>query len=208
MISTRWSVPTAILLALALVPTAIHGYFGYVVEDGRRAARVEPVLAGMTSRPTDRSDEWMARKFDSADWSERWYGPGTALRLSVVRSYDPKKLYHHPELAISYREMRVGASQRTTLPGRTGVPVVAVRAADDQPGVAVYALHYGDEFVGNPYVFQARQAVELLFTGRRPMTLIYVQDLEALPGVAVGQTMAMRLLAAAVEAWESQAKNR
>lgn len=158
----------------------------------------------MMERPTDRSHEWMVRKFDSFDWMERWYGAGTSLRLSVVRSYDAKKLYHHPELAISYREMRLGATARTTLPGRADVPVVTVRAADGEPGLAAYVLHYDHRFVENPYVFQVRQAAELLFTGRRAMTLIYVQDLAAPPDAAVEETMAMRLLAAAVEAWEEQ----
>jgi hypothetical protein len=57
----------------------------------------------------------------------------------------------------------------------------------------LYALLYDDRFVENPIRFQLGQAWELLFSGRRPMTLFFLTDeqvsagttLEALPSIGL-----------------------
>src|SRR5688572_467043 len=103
MISSRFMPVACALIAIALVPTLIHSYAGAVEVDGRTTAGIPAFLAGFTSTDAGRNATWGKRRFDSDDWSERTYRNGVdAVRLTVVRSYDSKSLYHHPELAVAY----------------------------------------------------------------------------------------------------------
>jgi hypothetical protein len=164
------------LAALALVPTVIHSYAGFTVRDGRSTSAIPASLADYPSMPSDRNSTWGQRRFDSFDWTERNYTAGAAtIRLTVVRSYDLKALYHHPELAVAYRtsldreHVEVAAS-------RPDVPIhVLPPASEGGPG-AMYVLHYDDRFVSDPIRFQIRTAGELLFSGRKAMTLFFVTD--------------------------------
>ena len=51
-----------------------------------------------------------------------------------------------------------------------------------------------------------RWPFSLLFRGREPMTLFYVQDKAAPAGVPLADSRAMTLLAAAVDDWNSHAR--
>jgi hypothetical protein len=91
--------------------------------------------------------------------------------LFVSRSYDLKRLYHHPELAVAYgSDLRDAGTLRLT----GDVVAHAFRGKSEQGnGLAVYALLYDGGFVDNPYIFQLRTAAELLFSPRRPMTILF-----------------------------------
>ena len=204
-VSTRYAAATAVLVALALVPTAIHGYLGYRVDDGLRASGVPAVLETLASRPGTRNEGWMRRNFGTSDGIDRWYGDGERLRLSVVRTYDPKAVYHHPELALSYRDAQFDPGERSALPRRPEVPVTVLHGLDRSGDLVVYALHYGDQFVGNPVAFQLKLAASLLVRGRRPMTLFYVHDHAPAPTSDLAQQPAMRLLEAAIDGFFAQA---
>ena len=80
---------------------------------------------------------------------ERQYSTaGDEVVFTVLRSYDLKRLYHHPELDVAYG---------TTLPKRTieyfpshpDMPVHVLRGATHRATV-MYVLHYGNSFVSNP----------------------------------------------------------
>jgi len=177
MISGRYAGAVAVLMALALVPTLLHGYIGVTRDDGRRVAAIPPMLAGMFSVRTDRDGDWGRRRFDAFDWTERTYttASGQRLVLFVGRSYDAKKLYHHPEIDIARGRSYGGASivRTAELPG---VPVHVLRGeGDGSKDLALYVLHYDDRFVENPYLFQISVAVELLVRGRQAMTLFFVR---------------------------------
>jgi hypothetical protein len=173
MIAHRYVPVLCLLLAIALVPTLIHSYSGSVAVDGRRTTAIATTLAGYTSTPTTRAATWGKRRFDSNDWMERHYtNGGNTVRLTVVRSYDPKSLYHHPELAISYGEEFSG-EEITRLSNRPEIPVHMLVPAGHEETAAAYVLHYGDRFVDNPIVFQIQTAGELLVSRRRPMTIFF-----------------------------------
>ena len=53
MISSRYAAATALLVALALVPTVIHSYLGVTVDDGVRVRSIPETVDGMSSRPTE-----------------------------------------------------------------------------------------------------------------------------------------------------------
>jgi len=204
MVSTRYAAAVAGLLAFALVPTVIHNYLGVTAIDGRRAAAIPPRLAGYDSRPTARPESWARRNFDAVDAVERYYGPGDRLRLVVARSYDAKKLYHHPELVASYGTSLTSGGN-SVLPDAPAVPVFVLRSSRTEGrDLVVYALVSRDEVIGNPYVYQVRAALRQLLRGRELLTLVYVHDAHAAPGTPIDDQPATRLLREAVAAFLAQ----
>jgi len=196
----------ALLIGLALVPTLIHGYVDMRADDGYTATAVGPRLAGLPSRPSDRLAGWVKKTLDSDDWSEREYQKpgGGHVSLFISRSYDLKRLYHHPELAVAYgHDLHEAGIQ--PLAGMTEVPVHVLRGnADQAASLALYALLYDGQFVDNPYTFQLRTAGALLVGPRRPMTLFFALDQTAGAGTSLDGAVVARVLAAAIRSFESQ----
>jgi hypothetical protein len=202
MISPRYAAPVAAILALALVPTVIHSYRGARLDDGLRAASVADTLDGMTSSPTARKAGWVRNNFATDDWIERTYSVhGTDVSLFVARSYDPKRLYHHPELAL-LRGTQTTPGQVVWTEARPDIPLhVLATARDGRQGVGVYALMYDGRFIDNPLLFQVRTSVELLVSGRRPMTLFMSSALEG-RAADIENAPATRVLLAAIHDFE------
>jgi hypothetical protein len=176
-ISGRFLPLTCLALALALVPTIIHSYSGAVVVDGRSTAAIATLLDSYIGAPTGREETWGKRRFDSDDWIDRKYERGgRSVRLTVVRSYDAKAVYHHPELAIAYRDGSFSGVEVVRTAARPQVPLFVLQPLPGERSRALYALHYDNGFVDNPVAFQIRSAAELLFSPRKPMTLFFVTD--------------------------------
>lgn len=205
-ISPRYLLAIVVLFALAAIPTVIHGYVGLRVDDGRRAAMVSAPVPGLlvNSGVRARGEGWAERRFDTRDWFEQSYAtPDGEVRLSVARTYDAKKVYHHPELAVSYgidlpdkSVVRFGA--------RPDVPVHVLRNPGGVRKMALYALHYDDTFVERPILFQLRISAQSLVSGRRPMTLFYVTADDP-RRESLEETWAARVLLAAVGQFAEQA---
>jgi hypothetical protein len=204
-IAPHFSLPVAVLLGLALVPTIIHQYIGLAVNDGRVASAVQMDLAGLKGTATGRKSAWSVRKFDSTDWIERWYtADNERIQLLVARSFDLKRLYHHPELAIVQTDDLISRGI-VRLPDRAAMPLhVFESSRSDKRGVAMYTLHYDREFVSDPMRFQIRTAASLLVSGRRQMTLFFVYDNDVPAGVPVEELHATRVLVAAVDSFMTQ----
>lgn len=197
MMSARYLPAVAVLLVLALVPTVIHGYLGATVADGRSAAAIPLELASRDGRPTGRPASVVRDTFGATDFVERQYGPD--LLLFVARSYDAKRLYHHPELAVAYGDAydRARIVQR---PDRPDVPIHVLEGHQDR--LSVYALHYQDEFIADPIRFQLRNALTLLARPRALTTLFFVRA-RGVAGADV-RSPAEDLLQAAIDAFLSQ----
>ena len=201
--SARYGLPVALVLFLALLPTAIHSYVGMRVDDGLTTTAIPDSLAGFHGVKTSRSASWGQRRFDSADWIERLYTAGNQnVRLVVARSFDLKKLYHHPELAAADgTDLRSTGIQRSM----NGTPVVhTLESAGGPRQVVLYALAYDGAFIEDPLWFQVRTAGKLLVGGRRQMTLFFVHQSDVPPNQPQGETAAAVLLHAAVEAFSRQ----
>jgi hypothetical protein len=191
---------------VTLVPTLIHSYSGRLDDDTREAAAIPTVLAGLRSVPSERDATWGQRRFSTDNWVEREYSSGTTgdrVRLTVVRSYDAKSVYHHPELAVAYRTSFVGEETRR-FPQRPDIPVHILKPAHGVRAGGMYVLHHGSHFVDDPIQFQLRAAVEMLFTRRKPMTLFFVFDQQGPGSEDTGESSAAKLLFAAVDAFLAQ----
>lgn len=166
---------TLLLVLVTFTATAPLAYFDWrVVESPLVAEVVSGNLEGLQSVATDRTAGSVRRAFATEDWIERRYTTeaGEPVTLFVVRSYDMKRLYHHPELAIvrGLDLMSEGAQTVSSHSGPVDVHLLRGRAGT---GAAAYALLYRNHTVLNPLTFQVRTAVDALLSGRRPMTLVF-----------------------------------
>ena len=199
MISARYVPAVGVILALALVPTLIHSYAGLVVDDGLSTKAIPETLAGLAGTPSDRRANWGARLFESTDWIERRYSAGTDhVQLTVIRSFDLKSLYHHPELAVAYPAASF-VSSRVRPMGSARVPVHVLEGRRPTDPVAVYVLHYGDQFIDDPIRFQLRTSAELLLSGRRQMTLFFARGEREAPDQAIEDLSATKVLFEAID---------
>jgi hypothetical protein len=200
-IAPRYAPAVCLVAALALVPTLIHSYAGLVVDDGLTAQAIPESLAGFTSAPSGRNAEWGRRRFESHDWIERRYVSGAdEVVLTVVRSYDLKALYHHPELAVAYGTSFV-ESRVESFDVRPAIPVHVLSTGREEGPVGLYVLHSGGAFVDDPIRFQIRTAGELLFRGRRAMTLFFARDSSVARGSALEGRRSLALLFEAIDAF-------
>lgn len=178
MISSRYGWLVAFFLAVALIPTVIHNYLGTTVDDGKSTAGINPVLGDFVSEPTNREAQWVTGLFGDMDWIERIYSnlKGSQIKLFVGRSFDHKRLYHHPELALSHGQglENIGI---TLLPGDPEIPVHLLRSTTGA-GLVAYVLLYDGSFVKEPILSQILDSFDLFFHGRKQMTIFYVSDLK------------------------------
>jgi hypothetical protein len=203
MLSTRFAAVVVALLALAAVPTVIHSYVGSAIDDGRSARALPARLAGGTGAETKRRASWGEDRFNSSDWVERRYAGPPEVKLAVARSFDAKKLYHHPELAVDYGPSYMPATT-IRLPQRSDVPVHMLRGAQtSNRRLSLYTLHYDGGYVEDPIQFQLRTSFRSLFSRRQAMTLFFAtQDLGA--NEEIESSSAASLLLAAMDAFETQ----
>lgn len=203
MISPRYAAPVALALLLALLPTAIHSYAGLRVADHLTVSAIPETLDGFVGSPTSRRANWGQRRFDATEWIERTYtAPSRNVRLVVARSFDLKKLYHHPELAAA-DGVDLHARGTAQLPdGLGGVHVLETESGTRQ--VVLYALVYDGMLIEDPVWFQFRTAGKLLVTGRKQMTLFFVHQADAPREQPPEKTAAADVLKAALAAFAGQ----
>ena len=179
MIATRHTWLVAALLLLALVPTYLNVYRQPpALEPGVLAAAIPADLEGYrNAAPGRHQADWAAAHFAAQDFVERKYRVGTQeCELFAARTYDGKKLFHFPELALTYGRS-VTAERREELDLADQVLPVRVLEFRNRTSVrlSVSTLFYGKEPVRDPMPFLFRTLPALFVGQREPMTLIYVQ---------------------------------
>jgi len=204
----RYARLTLVLVLVALIPTVVNSYLGSVEDTGPGIdATVPTSLLGLPSSPTGRREASMQRNFAPTDWIERRYALGdTEVTLVVARSFDMKRLYHHPELAVA-SGMNYRAPRLETLPAEGG-DLHAHVLEGENTGLVAYTLLYGDATIARPLLFQLQVAPELLLRGRRPMTLVLALDRNHVPrdGDDVTEAPAVAMLRPVVEALREAAR--
>ncbi|MHC4137181.1 MAG: hypothetical protein ACYTDU_02050 [Planctomycetota bacterium] len=179
MIATRHAWLVAGLLLLALVPTYFNVYRQPpALEPGALAVAIPADLEGYRgATPGRHQAEWVAAQFAAQDFVERKYRVGAQeLEIFAARTYDGKKLFHFPELALTYgRSATAERREELDVDGRT----LPVRVLEFRKPNAVHrsasALFYGTRPVRDPMPFLFRTLPALVVGQREPMTLIYVQ---------------------------------
>jgi hypothetical protein len=204
MISARYVLTVALILTLALIPTVIHNYLGLKTDDGLSVTNINTFLDNFNSIPTNRNSAWGKETFGSEDWIERIYidEKGKSLRLFVGRSYDHKRLYHHPELALSYAKDLRSVGQ-LGLPGQPEIPVNLLRN-ETRPNMAAFVLLYDGEFINNPILHQIKDSLKQLVSSRKPITLFYIVDDNEPENSVFTQSPAASLLNKAIKDFISQ----
>ena len=195
MLSPRYAWTVAAVLLVAAVPTVLNVY--------RRPAPLAPgVLEEKLSdrlgefSPGRRKAESIEELFGVRDFATRQYGE---IELFAARSYDGKRLFHFPELALAY-----GHAATATRDEGGELPVRVIEFAEARNvRVAAYALLYGQRRVAQPIRFYLSILPELFVGRREPMTLVYVQG-DAPPGGEKALEAQLRdLLARAVDALDA-----
>lgn len=204
MITTRYAIPVCILLALALIPTTIHSYVNSELSDGKFVQKIPKSLGGFTSTSTNRNPKYGMGYFLSTDWFERNYHiKNKSVRLFIARSYDHKRLYHHPELALSYAQS-LPIKSIENLPNH---PNISVHVLSDGKGLrAAYVLLYDNTSITNPIKHQLTDSLRLLVNSRKPITLFYTSQSNLLPSSEFKESEAAALLSLAIENFQSQAQ--
>lgn len=205
MLSPRFAWPAAALLVVAAIPTLLHVYRSPApLPPGALAAALPERLAEFDPpEPGRRRAAWVEETFDTRDFVTRAYPVRghEPLELFAARHHDGKKLFHFPELALTYGRSATAVHEAEL--GAAGAPlparVIEFRTQEDVR-VAAYALLYGERAVAKPIPFYLSILPELFVGEREPMTLLYVQG-----AVEPGQEDALeeellRLLAAAAAA--------
>jgi hypothetical protein len=190
MVSRRYLGGLAALLALALIPTVLHTYVGVRIADGKKSRDVPADLLGNPWAETARNPAWVHDNFASDDFIERRF---LDVTLFVGRSYDPKSLYHHPELGLAYGQAFEPVTISTVATAAGPIPL-HVLTGEHQ--LAVYALLYDGVFIADPVRFQLANALKMLIAPRRQMTLFFAHGA---PASAPLDSLAARAVVAAAE---------
>lgn len=204
MISSRYAPIVALFLIIPLIPTVIHSYIGMEHDDGMTVMKIEPVLNGFSSKPTQRNPGWGQHIFTSHDWIERLYqnGQGIRIRFFAARAYDQKRLYHHPEIVLSHTE-HLTHEGLVQLPGH---PEIAVNLLHNNTStrLVAYSLLYDGAFIKKPMLHQIKDSFNLLFSARKPMTLFYVSQPGGQNNSRFDQSAAASLLLGAIQSYQAQ----
>lgn len=204
MISSRYALLVALLLAVALIPTAIHSYLNSRVDDGRYTKSIPRVFGGFSFDPINQHKAQKVKGvFDSEDWIDRIYGNSTGLkvRLFVARSYDYKRLYHHPELGLS-RGTDLRLRRVFFLTGKPEMPIHLLRNRSGR-GLVGYVLLHDGKFIKDPLIYQFHNALKQLFSPRKAMTLFYVSDSVSTDSADFSETSAAFILGEAVKNFQT-----
>ncbi len=173
MMSPRFAWGVVVLALVALIPTVVQNYLGLERSDSYTAASWVPESADPAAV---RGIGWFAEHFGAFDAADREVTvDGERVRVSIIRSFDAKALYHHPENVIAYGKA-LHDHEVVALDGLPGVPVHRLKTEPSgAPLTAFYVIWWNGTFVDSPYSFQARQMATSLLRGRTPATLIFVQ---------------------------------
>jgi hypothetical protein len=175
-LSRRYVCPLSASLLLALIPVVVHSYFKVEIDDCKAAWPIVPESA-QASHSGGSRDTWMRAIFQSSRWNEgSFFRDGLRFDFSIIRSYDAKRLYHRPETSL-VQHANVERRGMDWVKTDSGVlPIHRAYYGETDPAiVAAYLLVYRSSAVASPYWPQLRAAPVQLLSGRRPMTLFFIQ---------------------------------
>ena len=175
-LSRRYLPQITIALLLTSIPVVVHSYIELTAADRVNFSD----LCAISGSEQDRESTGRRLKdlFGQVEWCHGSLGtqiPSAPLDFWIMRSYDPKKLYHLPDTGL----VRGAAPSRRTTEwvdlGDERVPIHRAYYAEEEPAVfAAYLLIYNGEPVANPYLAQLASFPLQLLRGTSPMNLLFV----------------------------------
>jgi hypothetical protein len=200
-LSRRYALHAVALLLVPLFPVAIHSYGRYDTDD---CANVQALLGPVAIEGAeDTRGAWMKRVFSAVQWKEASLPPAGSsaqFKTSVIRSYDPKKLYHHPESGLIQKASLNSRGTESIEINSESIPIQRVYyAAADRATIVAYMLVYGSRPVANPYVAQFTALARQLRRGRMPMTMFFISGTGPLSQETVMEQQAKQWLA---DSWQ------
>ena len=175
-LSLRYVRPLSACLLLALIPVVVHSYLQIEIDDCKVPRALVPESA-QASHSGGSRDALMRQRFQSSQWDEgSFFRDGLRFDFSIIRSYDAKRLYHRPETSLVEHEV-VERRGIEWVPADSGaLPIHRAYYDDTDPAIVVaYLLVYRSSPVASPYWPHLRAAPVELVSGRRPMTLFFIQ---------------------------------
>lgn len=181
--STRYVPALVALLVLAAIPVFLHTSGRFDVDECRNTAALLVASrkgGGPASPSTQRGGRtlWLKRASPAGEWAEGTLpvdGLKSTFETMIIRSHDPKKVYHNPDSVLVRGARSEEADVEWIERGSTRIPIHRPRFGGADAGtVAAYLLVYNGKPVTNPYLAQLLAAPRQLITGREPMTLFFV----------------------------------
>ena len=201
--SLRYVRPLGLVLALASVPVLVHSYIGVAAES---CADPEALLSGVeATQPSASRAEFLRSEMHASAFAETLVAgsqEGSGFRSLVLRSWDPKRLYHRPAQRLLKGSVVKGTHWEGLDSDDGKLPIQVVDYEDliisGHAPVAAYLLVYAGEPVSNPYLAQLRSSLRQLVFGKQPMPLYFVY---AEPGRDPAGLMEARVKSWLVDAW-------
>lgn len=207
-ISGRYVPHMTLLCLLAGVPTLLHSSGRFDVDDcADPRALMAPPSSRVRPATTQVNEKWLLRASPTREWSTGRIdleGTGISLDTLIIRSHDPKTLFHKPELTLVEGLQSDVDGLEWLDHGSERLPIH--RAYFDpalDTAVAAYMLVYRGRPVTNPYLAQVLAAPFQLVSGRGPMTLLFVSARVPAQQVERAEQQAREWLAASWERYRS-----
>jgi len=179
---------------------------GVMADDGKTAAGISLNLGEYTLNSIENTRR-IKKIFNTQDCIQRIYtdSDGNQVSLFVARSYDHKRLYHHPEVALSYGKTIDSLELQLILNANRTIPVHIIKNESISEVIAVYVLVYDGSFVADPIRQQILNSLNLLVNARKKMTLFYVSE-TGLQNKPFAESNKLNMLMLAIESFEKQKK--
>jgi hypothetical protein len=197
-LSRRYAPHLVALCAAALAAVAVHAWIGVARDD---CARPEAFLRPEAAADSPRQ-RFMRDTFEAFAWREGRVENDrrrTSLSWSIVRSFQPRKLYYQPETAL-YAPRPIRRSVEWLDEGGERLPVHRAWYRSDSATGATFVVAYLVVYRGQPVESgmraQLRSAPTLLLTGAAPMTLLVVGGTASSGEVAQTEARALDWLSA------------
>lgn len=172
-LSRRYLLPLSACLLVALVPVTIHSYLNFDRDDCSPAVGLWPSSTGDAKHDAIVREQFQSFQLSQASFVKE----GVQFDYSVVRSYDPKRLYHRPENTLVQHDAIVENRAIEWVQTPSGaLPIHRAYYGNANRAIVVsYVLVFRSSPVASPYWPHLAAAPVEVFTGRRPMTLFFIK---------------------------------
>lgn len=197
--STRYAAWMAVICALGLAPVAIHSYGDLRIDDcaqpDQLASRYDWERLPEMRRERLRL---LLGAFTARESSVEGGLGEPKLELSVVRSWDPKRLYYRPDHEIIEGLEPTGRELERLGSGPDALPIHVPTYPENAAITAAYLLVYDGTPMGDPVLEQMARAPRMMLRGARPITLYFAR----IRGASAPDEARRRVRAWLAEAWQ------